>query len=124
MARPAWIQSRRRRCRRSVLIAVAGQLSFDADGVVRRGWRLRRAGRPCAWRTSLPCSLPPGARPADVLKLTHFVVGLDGARLTTVRAVRDRYFDGAKPASSLVGVAALASPQALYEVEALAARGE
>jgi enamine deaminase RidA (YjgF/YER057c/UK114 family) len=104
-------------------VAVAGQVSLDADGTfVGAGDFAVQVDRALANLVAVLAAA--GCRPADVLKLTHFVVGLDGARLATVRGVRDRYFEGAKPASSLVGVASLASPQALYEVEALAARQE
>ncbi len=106
---------------RSVLVAVAGQLSLDADGsFVGAGDFGAQVERALANLVAVLAAA--GCRPSDVLKLTHFVVGLDEARLATVRAVRDRFFEGARPASSLVGVASLASTQALYEVEALAAR--
>lgn len=56
---------------------------------------------------------------ADVVKLTYFL--RDVAALPAVRAVRDRYVDTANPpASSAVQVAALAGPEFLIEVEAMA----
>jgi len=57
----------------------------------------------------------------DIVKLTYFVVGLDAARLASVRRVRDRFLgDGPRPASSLLGVAALFRPDVLVEIEAIA----
>jgi reactive intermediate/imine deaminase len=61
-----------------------------------------------------------GAGFADVVKMTTFVVGLDADRLATVRRVRDRYLAEPRPASSLVGVAALFRPDVLIEIEAIA----
>lgn len=57
---------------------------------------------------------------ADVVKLTFFVT--DTSALTTVRAVRDEFVNtAAPPTSSLVQVAALAHPDLLVEIEAVAA---
>jgi enamine deaminase RidA (YjgF/YER057c/UK114 family) len=106
---------------RPVLVAVAGQVSLDADGaIVGAGDFGAQVERALANLVSVLAAA--GCTPADVLKLTHFVVGLDGLRLAAVRAARDRVFRNERPASSLIGVASLASPAALYEVEALAAR--
>jgi enamine deaminase RidA (YjgF/YER057c/UK114 family) len=60
-----------------------------------------------------------GARFADVIKLTYFV--LDVGILPTTREVRDRYVDTERPpASSAIQVGALFRPDLLLEVEALA----
>jgi enamine deaminase RidA (YjgF/YER057c/UK114 family) len=60
-----------------------------------------------------------GARWADVVKLTFYVVDLGG--LTTVRAVRDEFVDVQRPpTSSLVQVAGLILPELLLEIEAVA----
>jgi enamine deaminase RidA (YjgF/YER057c/UK114 family) len=60
-----------------------------------------------------------GARWADVVKLTLYVVDLGG--LPTIRAVRDEFVDVQRPpTSSLVQVAGLILPELLLEVEAVA----
>ena len=60
-----------------------------------------------------------GARWADVVKLTFYVVDLGG--LPTIRAVRDEFVDAQRPpTSSLVQVAGLILPELLLEVEAVA----
>lgn len=60
-----------------------------------------------------------GAGWADVVKLTFFVVDLDG--LAVIRAVRDEFVDVQRPpTSSLVKVAGLIRPELLLEVEAVA----
>jgi len=58
---------------------------------------------------------------ADVVKLTFFVVGLDHDRLVALREARDEVWPaGDRPASSLLGVAALFHPDVMIEIEALA----
>ena len=59
-----------------------------------------------------------GGTMADVVKLTIFVV--DIAKNTEVWRARQEFFSGDFPASSLVQVAALGSPQVLVEIEAVA----
>jgi enamine deaminase RidA (YjgF/YER057c/UK114 family) len=44
----------------------------------------------------------------------------DVSQIQTFRDVRNRYFSGAPPASSLVQVAGLARPELLIEIEAVA----
>lgn len=62
-----------------------------------------------------------GAAFRDVVKVTYFVVGLQPEHLPVVREVRKKYLDpDHPPASTLVGVAALAAPDWLIEVEAVA----
>lgn len=62
-----------------------------------------------------------GATFKDVVKITTFVVGYSPEQRTTIAAVRGKYLPaGAPPASTLVGVAALAAPEWLIEIEAVA----
>jgi enamine deaminase RidA (YjgF/YER057c/UK114 family) len=65
-----------------------------------------------------------GCSPAGVLKVTYFVVGLDRERLLAVRAARDAFFTGPKPAATLLGIAALFDPDALIEIEVIAVRAQ
>jgi enamine deaminase RidA (YjgF/YER057c/UK114 family) len=57
---------------------------------------------------------------ADVVKLTTFIT--DRANLATLRQVRDGALGEARPASTLLVVAGLASPDWLIEVELVAAK--
>ena len=58
------------------------------------------------------------ASPDDVAKLNYYIVGLAPDRLAAVRVARDAMFESPlKPASTLIGVAALFKPDALVEVE-------
>ena len=106
---------------RPVLVTISGQVALDASGafvgVDDFGAQVEQA-----FANLVAVLAAAGCNPTDVVKLTHFIVGLDATRLAAVRSVRDRVFPGAKPSSSLLGVSALFAPQALYEVEAIAAR--
>jgi enamine deaminase RidA (YjgF/YER057c/UK114 family) len=62
-----------------------------------------------------------GAGFADVVKLNYYVVGFRPEQLAVIREVRGRYLPAeAPPASTLVGVTALAMDGLLIEVEATA----
>lgn len=62
-----------------------------------------------------------GGRMADVVKLTIFVTNI--AEREKVWAARREFFTGDFPCASLVQVAALASPEILVEIEAVAHLG-
>lgn len=61
-----------------------------------------------------------GARPADVAKLTTYVVDYRPELRPVIGETRRAMFGDHRPASTLVGVAALFQPQYLIEVEAVA----
>ena len=63
-----------------------------------------------------------GATMADVIKLTSFIVDMDGERRTAYSEARARYFsdDNPPPASTLIGVSGLVIPVLQVEVEAIA----
>lgn len=60
-----------------------------------------------------------GASFADVVKLTAFLT--DIARLRDYMQVKGRFIDGPQPASTALEVPALARPEMMIEVEAIAA---
>ena len=65
-----------------------------------------------------------GASFADVVKLTVFVVGYQPQHRALLQSVREKYVSKEHPpASTLVGVQALANPAFLVEVEAVAVVG-
>ena len=61
-----------------------------------------------------------GARWSDVVKINNFLVGIE-SNMAAFRKVRDRYLNTeAPPASTTIGVPALARPGGLFEIEAIA----
>ena len=62
-----------------------------------------------------------GADFHSVARLTYYVVNYQPSHLQVIRSVRDRFVNLEKPpASTLIGVAALALPGLLVEVDAIA----
>jgi enamine deaminase RidA (YjgF/YER057c/UK114 family) len=62
-----------------------------------------------------------GATFADVVKITTFVVGYQPEHRAAITAARSPFFaTGGPPASTLIGVTALAAPDWLIEIEAVA----
>ena len=60
-----------------------------------------------------------GARWRDVVKINNFLVNIEG-NMSTFREVRDLYLNTqAPPASTTIGVPALARPGGLFEIEAI-----
>jgi enamine deaminase RidA (YjgF/YER057c/UK114 family) len=99
-------------------VYIAGQVSLDSGGrVVGPGDFRAQTERVFA---NLELALQSaGATFADVVKTTTFVT--DVAQLATLREVRARYLDaGRAPTSTLVEVKALARPEFLIEIEAVA----
>lgn len=61
-----------------------------------------------------------GAHWNDVVRINNFLVNIEG-NMATFREVRDRYLNiRTPPASTTIGVPALARPGGLFEIEAIA----
>jgi enamine deaminase RidA (YjgF/YER057c/UK114 family) len=97
---------------------VSGQVGVTPEGKVADG---AEAQIEQAWRNVLSVLEAAGIGPHDLVKVTTLL--LDRADLPTARAVRERMLQGAEPASTLMIVAGLASPDWLVEIEAIAAAG-
>jgi enamine deaminase RidA (YjgF/YER057c/UK114 family) len=103
------------------LIFIAGQVALDAAGqLVGAGDLGAQAGQVFAnLHTALTAA---GASFAEVAKLTIFVVNYQPEHRAAIVEARDRFVSREQPpASTLVGVQALARPEFLVEVEAVAA---
>jgi enamine deaminase RidA (YjgF/YER057c/UK114 family) len=102
------------------LVFVSGQVSVDGDGRVVAPGDL--AGQARQAHANLQLALKgASASLADVTKLTTYVVGFQPEMLPLIREARAAVFQsGESPASTLVGVQALAAPEFLIEVEAYA----
>jgi enamine deaminase RidA (YjgF/YER057c/UK114 family) len=100
-------------------VAVAGQVGMNKRGALAAGIR-RQAEQ--AFRNVLACLRENGMRKQDLVKLTVFLT--DARHIAEYRAARARVLgDAVRPASTLLIVAGLASPDMLIEVEAWAAKG-
>jgi enamine deaminase RidA (YjgF/YER057c/UK114 family) len=102
-------------------VFISGQVALDKDGnVVGVGDLAKQAEQ--VFQNLQACLASAGATFADVTKMTTFIVGYQAARDRAVLgAVRQKYFPGTNPpASTLVGVQALASPDIMIEIEATA----
>jgi enamine deaminase RidA (YjgF/YER057c/UK114 family) len=101
------------------LVFVAGQVAVDREGnLVGDGdlsEQLRQASR------NLKAALEAvGAQPADIVKITTFVVNHRPEYLPIIADARRRELGDVRPASTLIGVQALARPEFLVEIEATA----
>jgi enamine deaminase RidA (YjgF/YER057c/UK114 family) len=100
-------------------IYVAGQVARDASGNL-VGGRDMRAQAEQVFRNIQIALAARGASLSDIVQLTAYV--RDMSQLAAYREVRERVLGtNPRPASSLVGVAALASDDYLLEVEVIAA---
>jgi enamine deaminase RidA (YjgF/YER057c/UK114 family) len=100
------------------LVFVAGQVALDEHGtVVGPGDLARQADQ--VFRNIGHALRAAGASFGDVVKVTTYLT--DITALPTVRQVRDRYLDMARPpASTAVEVKGLVRPEFLIEIDALA----
>lgn len=96
---------------------VSGQIALDSSGALVGMDDLRAQTRQVFenLKAALKAS---GASLGNVVKITVFMT--DVSQLQVFRQVRDQYFTGEPPASSLVQVVRLARPELMIEVEAVA----
>jgi len=96
----------------------AGQTGRDVDGTIGDGIEEQAD---FAMRNLFNIVEAAGMTPDDVVKMTIYY--LDPEHLPTIVAARNRYFgEDFRPASTAVGISALANPAYLVEVELVAAR--
>lgn len=101
-------------------IYIAGQVSTDEEG------RIVGEGDLAAQTTQVMHNIgaalaAAGATYANIVKITTFVVGYKPELRPIIGKARGVFFEGiTPPASTLVGVSALAAPEWLIEIEAVA----
>lgn len=101
-------------------IHVSGQVSWAPDGTVLHPGDMEAQAVRIFENLALALAAA-GAGFADVVKFTIYVVGLTPESRAVISRVRSRYVIGAHaPASTMIGVAALAAPGMVLEIEALA----
>ncbi len=105
---------------RGEVVFISGQVAVDANGNVVGVGDL--AAQTEQVMRNLQIALEAvGATFADVTKITTFVVDYRPELRATIASVRGRYLSADNPpASTLVGVSALAAPEWLIEIEATA----
>lgn len=102
------------------MIFVAGQISVDKSGAVVGAGDLRAQTVQVLENVKAALAAA-GATFADVVKQNTYVVNLNAEALPIIREVRGQYFPAENPpASTLVGVTALAMDGLLIEVEVVA----
>lgn len=104
-------------------IYVSGQVSQDAEGqLVGKGDLLAQAEQ--VYKNLGLALTGAGATFADVVKLNVYVVGFQSQQRALLQSVREKYVSKENPpASTLVGVQALARADFLVEIEAVAVVG-
>ena len=95
---------------------VSGQVGVEPDGAFADG---PEAQMEAAWRNLLAILESAGMGPGDLVKVNAYLTRAEDTGL--YREVRDRMLAGAEPASTLIVISALADPDWLVEIEAVAA---
>jgi enamine deaminase RidA (YjgF/YER057c/UK114 family) len=102
------------------LIYLAGQLGVDTENKFVGAPGDFRAQCTQAFENMTLALKGAGARWSDVVKINNFLVDIE-RNMAAFRDVRDRYLNRrAPPASTTIGVPALARPGGLFEIEAVA----
>lgn len=102
------------------LVFISGQVAYDAKGEVVGKGDLKAQARRVYENLKIALAAA-GATFADVVKSNGYVVNLKREDLAALREIRAEYLpERDPPASTVVGVASLANPDCLIEIEVLA----
>ena len=96
---------------------ISGQVGCDRQHKTAQGFA---AQAELAWSNLIACLEADGMTVQDLVKVN--VILTRGEDVPASRIARDKALAGAQPASTLIVVSSLASPDWLIEVEAIAAR--
>jgi enamine deaminase RidA (YjgF/YER057c/UK114 family) len=100
------------------IVYIAGQLGIDASGNMASDFRAQCEQ---AFQNLKNALAAVDAGVENIVKINNYIVDI-GRNISTFREVRDRYLNmAAPPASTTVGVPALAREGALFEIEAIVA---
>ncbi|MBI4673099.1 MAG: RidA family protein [Chloroflexi bacterium] len=100
------------------LVLISGQIGVDPQGKLQEGLRAQTVQVFENLKTALAAV---GATFDDLLKVTYFIANYKPEDRATLVEIRAQYFNAQQPpASTLVGVQALAFPGLLIEIEAVA----
>lgn len=104
-------------------VFISGQVAIDREGRVMGKGDLGAQAAQVFENLSLALESA-GANPADVVKLNIYVVNMKPEDAKTVGLARKKWFNQENlPASTMIGVVSLVSPDFLLEVEAIAVVG-
>ena len=95
---------------------ISGQVGVEPDGTIPED---AEAQMECGWRNILAILGSASMGPHDLVKLNGYITRAGDVGL--FRTVRERMIPGVEPASTLVVVSALAQPEWVVEIEAIAA---
>jgi enamine deaminase RidA (YjgF/YER057c/UK114 family) len=102
------------------IVYIAGQLGLKPDGKIAGDFRAQAVQ---AFENLKNALAAVGATFEDVVKLNNYLIDI-AANIAIYREVRDQYVNTSKPpASTTIGVPALARDGALFEVEAIVMLG-
>ena len=101
------------------VIFISGQVPEDRQGNIVGGGDIAAQTRQVLANIKLAVEAA-GGKIADICKITILVVGLDAQAYETVARERRTFFGGDYPASTLMEVLRLASPDWRIEIEAYA----
>jgi enamine deaminase RidA (YjgF/YER057c/UK114 family) len=104
--------------RGSRIVFISGQVGYDADGQLVGDDHASQAAQ--AFRNLRTAVEAAGGSIEDITKITVFVVGHRPELLEQLMSARQGSFGDYRPASTYLGVEALARPGLLVEVEAIA----
>jgi enamine deaminase RidA (YjgF/YER057c/UK114 family) len=96
---------------------ISGQVGATPAGTILAGFEAQAAQ---CWANIAAILAADGMGVADLVKVDIFVTAAE--HVAASRRIRDAALGGAQPASTLLVVAALAHPDLLVEIEAVAAR--
>jgi enamine deaminase RidA (YjgF/YER057c/UK114 family) len=97
---------------------ISGQVGATPDGTILKGFEAQAAQ---CWRNIIDILAAAGMGVEDLVKVNIFVTGAQ--HVAASRTIRDAALEGAQPASTFLVVAALAHPDLVVEIEAVAAKG-
>ena len=99
------------------MLYIAGQVGVTPDGAMQEGFAAQALQ---AWNNVLAVLEAAGMGIEDLVHVNMYF--LDEGEVATVRSIRERFLGDHKPAATFAVVSALAQPEWLYEMGAVAAK--
>jgi 2-iminobutanoate/2-iminopropanoate deaminase len=99
------------------MLYIAGQVGVSPDGAMQEGFAAQAEQ---AWNNVHAVLEAAGMGIEDLVHVNMYF--LDEGEVATVRAIRERFLGDHKPAATFAVVSALAQPEWLYEMGAVAAK--